>query len=248
MAKTRAKAQAPAAQGQPGRRVGRRAGAPPGASITTTLAIGAGSAGCVLANRLSANPRSRGCCCSKRSGRDLSWLWLHIPVGYLYAIGDKRADWRFKTGEEAGLNRRAIAYPRGRVLGGSSAINGMIYMRGQGTPTMTVVANSGSAGWGWDDVLPFFMRHEDHHAGADALRRGGRRITGSSASDYPGRSLRRCAAAARHVVGIAKTSRTSMAATMRASTISRSISGAGDAGGAAARLSPADPTVDQCGM
>ncbi len=134
------------------------------------IVVGAGSAGCLLANRLSADAKNR-VLLLEAGGRD-NWIWLHIPVGYLYAIGDKRADWRFKTGAEAGLNGRSVAYPRGRVLGGSSAINGMIYMRGQAAD-YDGWRQLGLEGWGWDDVLPFFTRHEDHHAGADALHGAG---------------------------------------------------------------------------
>ncbi len=104
-------------------------------------------------------------------GRD-NWIWLHIPVGYLFAIGNPRADWLFRTEPEPGLNGRAIAYPRGRALGGSSAINGMIYMRGQAAD-YDGWRQLGLAGWGWDDVLPFFKRHEDYHGGADDLHGAG---------------------------------------------------------------------------
>jgi choline dehydrogenase len=92
-------------------------------------------------------------------GRD-NWIWFHIPVGYLYAMGNPRADWCFKTEPEPGLNGRSIGYPRGRVLGGSSAINGMIYMRGQAAD-YDHWRQLGNAGWGWDDVLPYFRKSED---------------------------------------------------------------------------------------
>ena len=134
------------------------------------IVVGAGSAGCLLANRLSADPRNS-VLLIEAGGRD-NWIWLHIPVGYLYAIGDKRADWRFRTEPEAGLNGRDIAYPRGRVIGGCSAINGMIYMRGQAAD-YDGWRQLGLDGWGWDDVLPYFLRHEDHHGGADALHGAG---------------------------------------------------------------------------
>ncbi len=127
--------------------------------------VGAGSAGCLLANRLSANPKTR-VLLLEAGGKD-NWIWFHIPVGYLFAIGNPRADWMFKTVQEKGLNGRALAYPRGRVLGGSSAINAMVYMRGQAAD-YDHWRQLGLAGWGWDDVLPIFKQLDDHFLGESA--------------------------------------------------------------------------------
>jgi choline dehydrogenase len=126
------------------------------------VVVGAGSAGCLLANRLSADAQSR-VLVLEAGGRD-NWIWFHIPVGYLFAIGNPRSDWCFKTEPEEGLNGRSLSYPRGKVIGGSSSINAMIYMRGQAAD-YDHWRQLGLAGWGWDDVLPYFKRHENHFLG-----------------------------------------------------------------------------------
>ena len=123
------------------------------------IIVGAGSAGCVLANRLSADPRHR-VLVLEAGGRD-DWIWFHIPVGYLFAIGNPRADWLMKTEPEPGLNGRSLNYPRGKVIGGSSAINGMIYMLGQ-AGDYDHWRQLGLPGWSWDDVRPIFRKQVDH--------------------------------------------------------------------------------------
>jgi len=128
--------------------------------------VGAGSAGCVLANRLSADPDVR-VLLLEAGGTD-DYIWIHVPVGYLYCMGNPRTDWGYKTAPDPGLNGRALAYPRGRVLGGCSAINGMIYMRGQARD-YDGWRQMGCTGGGWDDVLPLFKRAEDHYALADEM-------------------------------------------------------------------------------
>jgi choline dehydrogenase len=125
------------------------------------IIVGAGSAGCVLANRLSADPNVR-VLLLEAGGKD-DYIWIHIPIGYLYCFGNPRVDWGFKTASEPGLNGRSLLYPRAKVLGGCSAINGMIYIRGQARD-YDLWRQLGNPGWSWSDVLPYFLKHEDQWA------------------------------------------------------------------------------------
>jgi choline dehydrogenase len=135
------------------------------------IIVGAGTAGCLLANRLSADPRRR--VLLIEAGRKDDYHWIHIPVGYLYCIGNPRTDWMYQTEPTPGLNGRRLRYPRGKVLGGCSSINGMIYMRGQSRDYDQWAQITGDAGWRWDACLPYFKKHEDHHKGANALHGSG---------------------------------------------------------------------------
>ena len=134
------------------------------------IIVGAGSAGCVLANRLSANPVNR--VLLLEAGGNDNWIWFHIPVGYLFAIGNPRADWLLKTEAEPGLNGRSLNYPRGKVVGGSSAINGMIYMLGQ-SADYDNWRQLGLPGWSWEDVRPYFRKHVDHFLKSEHHAAGG---------------------------------------------------------------------------
>ena len=130
------------------------------------IIVGAGTAGCLLANRLSADATKR--VLLIEAGRKDDYHWIHIPVGYLYCIGNPRTDWLYSTEPEAGLNGRALRYPRGKTLGGCSSINGMIYMRGQARDYDQWARITGDEAWAWDQALPYFKLHEDHYKGASA--------------------------------------------------------------------------------
>lgn len=134
------------------------------------IIVGGGTAGALLANRLSADGKNK-VLLVEAGGKD-NWIWFHIPIGYLFAIGNPRADWCYKTEPVPGLGGRSIGYARGKVLGGCTAINAMVYMRGQQRDYDTW-AQMGLSGWGWDDVLPYFKKHEDFHGGASELHGAG---------------------------------------------------------------------------
>src|SRR5256885_7100441 len=134
------------------------------------IVVGAGTAGCIVANRLSADPGNR--VLILEAGGDDNWIWFHIPVGYLFAIGNPRSDWMFRTEPDPGLNGRSLAFPRGKVIGGSSAINAMIYMRGQAAD-YDHWRQMGLTGWGWNEVLPYFRKSQDHFAGESEFHGAG---------------------------------------------------------------------------
>ena len=207
------------------------------------IIVGAGSAGCVLANRLSADPSKR-VLLLEAGGRD-NWIWFHIPVGYLFAIGNPRSDWMFKTEPEPGLNGRSLNYPRGKVIGGSSSINAMIYMRGQAAD-YDHWRQLGLTGWGWDDVLPYlqastriiFSATSEHHA-----RR--RRMAGRASARALGHARRvpRGGGAGRH----SARSTISTPATTKAPAISTSTRSAAGAGRRRAASSSRCCTGQTCG-
>jgi choline dehydrogenase len=133
--------------------------------------VGAGTAGCLLANRLSAD-RDVTVLLIEAGGKD-DWIWIRIPVGYLFCINNPRTDWCFKTEPDPGLNGRSIIYARGKVLGGCSSINAMIYMRGQAADYDGWARMTGDSSWNWESILPIFRQSEDYFGGADAAHGAG---------------------------------------------------------------------------
>jgi len=132
-----------------------------GTNVFDYVVIGGGSAGCLMANRLSADPANR--VLLLEAGKPDTYPWIHIPVGYLYCIGNPRADWMYKTEPDEGLNGRSLLYPRGKTLGGCSSINGMIYMRGQARDYDNWAELTGEKAWNWENSLADFKAHENHY-------------------------------------------------------------------------------------
>ncbi len=145
--------------------------------------VGAGTAGCLLANRLSADPTKR-VLLIEAGGRD-NYHWIHIPVGYLYCIDNPRTDWRYRTEPDAGLNGRSLLYPRGKTLGGCSSINGMIYMRGQARDYDAWAEATGESAWRWQEVLPDFMAHESHYSLDDSSHSSAGKASNTSVTSIP---------------------------------------------------------------